>query len=85
MSANSNITEWLVLTFAELSVHLSSQDVKQVCGCSHVGNLHVAILVLAVEFLWGWEDAGILVTELQVSLHTSGRMLRSLAIISMRQ
>ena len=83
--ASGNITERLALTFAELSVHLSPQDVEQVCRGSHVSNLHVTILVLTVEFLWAWEDTGILVTELEVSLHTSGRMLRSLAIISMRQ
>ena len=71
------------LTFAELPVHLSSQDVEQVCGSCHISNLHVAVLVLTVEFIWAWKDSGVLVTELEISFHTSRRMLRSLAIISM--
>jgi len=54
----------LELTFAELSVHLSSQDMEQVRWCRHVGDLHVTVLMLTVEFLWAWENTGILVTEL---------------------
>ena len=37
------------LTFSELSVHLSAEDVKEVCWCGHVGYLHIAVLMLPFE------------------------------------
>jgi len=40
------------LTFSELSVHLSPQDVEQVSRSRHACDLHIAILVLSVELLW---------------------------------
>lgn len=70
------------LTLSELTVHLSPQDVKEVGGCGHVDNLHVAVLVLTVELLWFREDPRILITELEVAFHPAGGMLRALAIIA---
>lgn len=49
---------------AELTIHLSSQDVKHVAWLCQIGNLHVAVLVLAVEPVFTWEDARILVAKL---------------------
>lgn len=59
------------LTFPELPVHLPSKDVEKIGRCSHVGYLHVAVLVLAIELIRGWEDARIFVAKLQVALHSS--------------
>ncbi len=73
--------EWL----AELSVHLSAQDVEVVGWGGHVRNLHVAVLVLTLKLLWGWEDTWVLVRKLEITLHTSGGVLWSLSIISMRK
>jgi hypothetical protein len=72
------------LTFSELSVHLSSQDVKQIRWGCHVSNLHIAILMLTVKLVRRWEDSGILVAQLKISFHTTGRMFRSLSIVSVR-
>lgn len=48
------------LTLSELSVHLSTENVEEVGrGCA-VCDLHVAVLVLAVELVGCREDAGIL-------------------------
>jgi hypothetical protein len=74
-----------VLTFSELSIHLSSQDMEQIRRSGHVRNLHVAVLVLAVELFWCREDSWIFVAKLEVSFHPSRRMLWTLAIVSMRQ
>lgn len=73
------------LTLSELSVHLSSQNVEQVGRFRHARNLHIAILVLTVEFIGGWEDARILITQLKISFHAARRMLGSLSIISVGQ
>lgn len=73
------------LTFTELSVHLSSQNMEQIGWGSHISDLHVAVLMLAFQFIWGRIDAGIFVAQLEVSLHTSRRMLRSLSIIAVGQ
>jgi hypothetical protein len=70
------------LTLSVLSVHLSAKNVEQVGGRGHVGNLHVAVLVLAHKLLAGRELSGILVAELEVSLETTGRVLRALTIIT---
>jgi hypothetical protein len=59
------------LTLAELSVHLSSQDVEQIRRRGHVSNLHVAVLMLTIELVGGREDARVFVAKLEVSLHTA--------------
>ena len=48
------------LTLSELSVHLSTENVEEVGGCSAVGDLHVTVLVLAVKLVCGREHARIL-------------------------
>ena len=58
---------------------------EQIGGSGHVSNLHVAVLVLAVELIWSGEDSRILVTKLEVSLHAAGGVLRALTIISVRE
>lgn len=58
---------------------------EQVGRGGHVGNLHVAVLVLALQLFLGREHAGLLVTELQPTLHSTGRVLRTLSIITVRQ
>ena len=70
---------------AELTMYLSSENVEQICGGGHVGNLHVAILVLSVELVLCREDARVLVTELKVSLNSAGRVLRTLSVVSVRK
>lgn len=72
-------------TFTELAVDLATQDVEQVRRSGHVNNLHVDILVLALEPVLGREHTRLLVTELQPPLHSAGRVLRALAIITVRQ
>ena len=67
---------------AELAVHLSSQDVEQICGGGHVGNLHVAVLVLAVELLSRGKDTGVFVAELEVSLDSARRVFGSLPVVT---
>lgn len=52
------------LTFSELSVHLSSKNVEQICWSGHVCNLHVTILMLAVELVCRWEDSRLFVAKL---------------------
>jgi hypothetical protein len=59
--------------------------VEQVRRAGHVSNLHVAVLVLAVELVLGGEDTGLLITELEVTLHTTGRVLRALTVVTMRK
>ena len=56
---------------AELAVHLATKDVEDVRRLGQVGNLDVAVLVLAIKLLGRGEDAGVLVDELEVTLHTS--------------
>lgn len=58
---------------------------EEVGGRGHVTNLHVAILVLTVELLWFREYSWIFITELEVALHSSGGVLRTLTIIAVRQ
>ena len=73
-----------VLTFPELTVHLSSKDMEKIGGSRHVGDLHIAVLMLAFELVWRWEDPRIFVTELQISFHSTRRVLGTLTIISVR-
>lgn len=73
------------LTFAELTVHLSSQDMEVVGWLGHVGDLHVAVLVLAFKLLCRGEDARLLVAELQIALHAARRMFGTLTVIAVRK
>ena len=65
-----------------MPVHLATQDVEQVGGGGHVGDLHVGILVLAVQLLLGGEDARILVAELEETLHAGRGVLGTLAVVT---
>ena len=60
-----------MLTFSELPVHLSSKNVEQICWTGHVSNLHIAVLMLSIEFIRRRENSGIFVAELQVSFHAT--------------
>ena len=51
-------------TLSELPIHLPSKNMEQVGRRSHVCNLHIAILVLAVELIRRWENPGVFVTQL---------------------
>ena len=55
---------------------------EQVRWRGHVGDLHVTVLVETIQLLGAWVDAGLLVGELEVTLHTAGRVLGSLSVIS---
>lgn len=55
---------------------------EQVRRRGHVGDLHVAVLVEAIQLVLAWVDTGLLVRELEVTLHTTGRMLGSLSVVS---
>jgi hypothetical protein len=70
---------------AELTVHLATQEMEVVRGFGAVRNLKVAVLVLALELLRRREDTRVLVDELQVTLHTTRRVLRTLSIVAVRQ
>jgi hypothetical protein len=70
---------------AELSVHLATKNVEVVGRSGAEDDLHVAVLVLAVELLGRWEDAWVLVTELEETLHTAGTVLWTLTIVSVRE
>lgn len=50
-----------------------------------VDNLHVAVLVLTVELLWRWVDSWLVITELEESLYSTRRVLRSLTIVTVGQ
>lgn len=41
-----------VHTLSELAVHLASEDVEEVGRRSHVGNLHVAVLMLTIKLIF---------------------------------
>jgi len=70
---------------AELAVNLATEDVEQVGRGGHAGNLHVAVLVLTVQLVGLGEDTGLLVAKLEPTLHASRRVLRALAVITVRQ
>lgn len=61
---------------------LATQNVEQVGRAGHADDLHVAVLVLAVELVTLGEDTGLLIAELQPTLHSTGRVLRTLAIVT---
>ena len=71
-------------TFPKLSVHLPSEDMEKVGRRSHVGDLHVAVLVLAIKLVRRREYSRIFVAELEISFHPARRMLWTLSIIAMR-
>lgn len=73
------------LTLAELAVDLATENVEQVRRLSHAGNLHVAVLVLAIQLVSSGVHARLLVAKLQPTLHTTGGVLRTLAIVTVRQ
>lgn len=73
------------LTLPKLTVHLASQKMEVVGRSGTVRNLHVAILVLSVKLFWGREDSRVLVRQLQEALHATGRMLRALSVVTVRQ
>ena len=55
---------------------------EEVSRRGHVGNLHVAVLVLTLKLLGRGVDARILVAKLEETLDTSGRVLGTLAVIT---
>lgn len=59
------------LTLAELTIHLSAKDVKEVGWGSHIRYLHVAILMLTFQGLGRGENARVFVAKLKVSLHSA--------------
>lgn len=73
------------LTFPELAVDLSAEDMEQVRRRSWVSNLDIAVLMLAVQLVGRWEDTGILIAKLEVTLQSAGGVLRTLAIVTVRQ
>ncbi|KAH3669269.1 hypothetical protein OGAPHI_001390 [Ogataea philodendri] len=73
--------QWL----SELTVHLSSDQVEQRSWSRWVRNLDVAVLVLSVELLLSREEPWVLITQLQVSLYSSGRVLWTLSVVTVRQ
>ena len=73
------------LTFTELAVHLPAEDVEQIRRRGHVGDLHVAVLVLTIQALLGGKDARVFVAELQVALHSARRVFRALAVVAVGQ
>lgn len=75
----------LKLTFPELPVHLAAEYVEEIGRGGHVGDLHVAILVLTIKGVLGREYTRIFVAQLEISLHPSGRMLWTLTIIAVRE
>ena len=56
--------------------------VRRLCA---VGNLNVAVLVLALKLLRRREDAWVFIDKLQVTFHTTRRVLRTLAIVAVGQ
>ena len=64
---------------------MSAKNVEHVGWLGKIRYLHVAVLMLAIEFIWRRENSWVFVTELKVSLHTSRRMFRTLTIVTVRQ
>ena len=50
-----------------------------------IGNLHITVLMLSIKLVRRWENAWIFVAELQIPLHAAGRVLWTLAIITVRK
>jgi hypothetical protein len=85
VSTNRKQITSILLTLAVLAVHLAAENMKQVGRRCHVGDLHVAVLVLTDKLLTSGEITGILVAELKVSLEASRRVLGTLTIITVGQ
>lgn len=68
-----------------ITVDLSSEGVEDVGGYGRVDELHVAILMLSEEFFGSRVDERVIVAKLEESFDTSGRVFRSLSIVSMRK
>lgn len=49
----------------------------------HICYLHVAVLVLAVELIWGRKDPGIFIAQLEIAFHSARRVLGSLTVVPM--
>lgn len=64
---------------------LATQNVEQVGRAGHADDLHVAVLVLAVELVTLGEDTGLLIAKLQPTLHSTGGVLRTLTIVTVGQ
>src|SRR5437588_200639 len=58
---------------------------KQIRRAGHVGNLHVAVLVLTVQFFGRRVFPRVFVAQLQVSLDSPGGMFRALSVITVRE
>ena len=69
----------------EVSVDLTTEDVEVVCGRGGVDDLEVAVLVLSADLLLRGEHVRVVVTQLEESLDSSRRVLRSLSVVSMGQ
>lgn len=63
-------------------MHLAAEDVEEVGGGGHVDDLHVAVLVLALEAVLRGKDPGILIRELEVALEATGGVLGTLAVVA---
>ena len=64
---------------------LATEHVEHVGRASHVDDLHVAVLMLAVQLVLGWVLPGFLVAKLQPPFHSPRRVLRTLAIVTVGQ
>ena len=73
------------LTFPELAVDLSAENVEQVRRRSRVSNLDIAVLMLAVQLVSRWENTGILIAKLEITLQSARGVLGTLAIVTVRQ
>jgi hypothetical protein len=56
--------------------------VEQVCGSGHVGNLHVAVLVLTLKLVLRGEDTWVLVAKMEITLDSARGVLGTLPIVS---
>jgi hypothetical protein len=73
------------LTFSELTVDLSAENVEQIGWGRHAGDLHIAILVLTIQLVLAWEDPGLLIAQLEPPLHPARRVFWPLPIIPVGQ
>jgi len=69
--------------FPEISVDLTSKYVEVVGWSRWVYNLHVAVLMLSLQLLWGRVYVRVVVAELEETLQSPARMFWTLPIVSM--
>lgn len=69
---------------AEVTVNLATEDMEVVGGGRRVDNLHIAVLMLALNFLGGGELVGMVITQLEESLNSTGRVLRAYCVVEGR-